>query len=262
MMSGRERLMLRSPSRIRPAGRLVEAGEHVEQGRLAGAVGPDQRHDRRGCGIVSETSLTATRPPNSLVTASTTHHRGVGSPARRRRSTGAPVLTGAALSTSWASSAAISEVSSSRRRRSGIRPCGRRTITSTSRKPKIPYSISVSGKFSPSFCGQAVEHVGDQVVVDVAEQQAADHRAPDRAQAADDHHRQDEDREAELELAGVDRRVVGAEEGAGHAAEHGADRVGRAAWCARAGCPSRRPPPRPRAAPPRPGPAASRAAAG
>ena len=48
---------------------------------------------------------------------------------------------------------------------------------------------------------QVVEHVGDQPVVDVAEQQAAEHGAPDRAEPADDHHREDEDREPELELA-------------------------------------------------------------
>ena len=150
-------------------------------------------------------------------------------------------------------------VSSSFRRRSGIRPCGRSTITSTSRKPKMLTCRSVRLKFRPRSPGSVLKHVRDQVVVDVGEQQRAEHDPPDRAQAAEDHHREDEDREAELELAGVDQRRVGAQEGAGDAAERRAQRVGVAASCGRAGCPSRRPRPRPRAARSTPAPAASRA---
>ena len=55
---------------------------------------------------------------------------------------------------------------------------------------------------------------------------APDHDSPDRSQAAEDHHREDEDREAELELAGVDQRRVCAEERARDAAERRAQRVG------------------------------------
>ena len=52
----------------RARGRLVDAGEHVEERRLAGAVRADQADDRRRAGTVKSTSLTATRPPNSLRT--------------------------------------------------------------------------------------------------------------------------------------------------------------------------------------------------
>ena len=55
---------------------------------------------------------------------------------------------------------------------------------------------------------------------------APDDRPPDRAEPADDDHCQHEDREPELELAGVDQCRVGAEERAGHAAECRAHRVG------------------------------------
>ena len=78
----------------------------------------------------------------------------------------------------------------------------------------------------PKLAGDRVEHVRDQVVVDVGEQQRPDHDAPDRPQATEDHHREHEDREAELELPGVDQRRICAEEGARDAAERRAQRVG------------------------------------
>ena len=59
----------------------------------------------------------------------------------------------------------------------------------------------------PELAGQVVEHVRDQVVVDVASTTPPTHRPPDRAEAAEDDHREDEDRERELELVGVDHGV-------------------------------------------------------
>ena len=40
-------VMSSPPSSTQPAGRLVEPGQHVEERRLAGAVGPDEADDRR-----------------------------------------------------------------------------------------------------------------------------------------------------------------------------------------------------------------------
>ena len=73
----------------------------------------------------------------------------------------------------------------------------------------------------------AVEHLGDEVRVDERQQHRAEHDAPDRAQAAEDDHRQHEDREAELELIGLHGGLVGTEERARHAAEGGAGGVGQ-----------------------------------
>ena len=70
---------------IRPDGRLVEAGEHVEERRLAGAVGPDDRDDRALAGSSNETSSTATRPPKTFVTCSP---RRISGGRRRRRGCG------------------------------------------------------------------------------------------------------------------------------------------------------------------------------
>ena len=53
----------RRRSTTAPSVGCVEAGEHVEERRLAGAVGPDQADDRLARDR-EETSLTATRPPN------------------------------------------------------------------------------------------------------------------------------------------------------------------------------------------------------
>ena len=72
-----------------------------------------------------------------------------------------------------------------------------------------------------------VQHVRDQPVVDERQHDRAEHDAPDRAEAAEDDHAEDQDREVELELVGVDGVQVRAEEGARHAAERGAGAVGQ-----------------------------------
>ena len=55
-------------NRISPRVGRVQAGEHVEEGGLAGAVGPDQADDLARLDARS-TSLTASRPPKRLVTS-------------------------------------------------------------------------------------------------------------------------------------------------------------------------------------------------
>ena len=267
--SGRGRVMFRPSNVIRPKVGRIRPVSMLKKVVLPAPFGPiSETIDWAGMSNV--TSLTAVRPPNRLVIRSArrigVRRRGPGcllargAGARPRRARAHAVPSGSLPS--CASSAGISAVSSSRRRRSGSSPCGRSTMVITSRNPKIPNSTWVSWKFRPNGRRQVVEHVGDQVVVDVAEQQAAGDRAPDRAEPADDHHGEDEDREPELELARVHLGGVGRRRTPRTSRRRPRRSRTRAAWSSPAGCPSRPPRPRPRAAPPRPGRAASRAPAG
>ena len=196
--------MSRSREQDPPAGRLVQPGEHVEERGLAGAVGPDDRDDRATRDVERDVGP---RPPARRTPCVTSRRCMIGDrapargPATRRSRHRLSRLDAAQLCRARpARSRRSRPVSSSFRRRSGNRPCGRSTITITSRKPKMPSCRSVRLKLSPKLPGR-VEHVRDQVVVDVGEQQRADHDAPDRPEAAEDHHREHEDRERELELA-------------------------------------------------------------
>jgi two-component system sensor histidine kinase VanS len=60
----------------------------------------------------------------------------------------------------------------------------------------------------PHPARERVEHVGQQIPVDQGEGDGTEHDAADRAQATDDDHRQQEDREREVELARVHNREV------------------------------------------------------
>jgi hypothetical protein len=72
-----------------------------------------------------------------------------------------------------------------------------------------------------------VEDVRDQAGVDEREGDRADHHPPDASEPAEDDHREDEDREAELEQVAVHGVQEGAQEGAGDPAEGATRRVGR-----------------------------------
>ena len=78
----------------------------------------------------------------------------------------------------------------------------------------------------PDLARDVVEHVRYQPVVDERQRDRPEHDPPDRAEPAEDDHREHEDRERELELVGVDRAEERAEERAGHAAAGRAHRVG------------------------------------
>src|SRR4029077_4051031 len=137
-------------------GRPVQPGQHVEQGRLPGPVRPDQR-DNRMLRKVDRYVVDGTQPPEILCDALRAQDRR-SEQGRRSGPAGVPgrdhaapspggkitVTSPAGASASCASSAAIWPVSSSWRRRAGIRPCGRSTIMITSRNPKIPNSTWVS----------------------------------------------------------------------------------------------------------------------
>src|SRR5262249_54926561 len=145
----------------------VQPGQHVEQGRFAGAVRPDQR-DNRVLRDVERDVVDGHQPPELLGDVLRAQDPGSGPSGRSGRSRvygrahAAPSPGGkitvpppAGASASCASSAAIRAVSSSWRRRSGIRPCGRSTIMITSRNPKIPNSTWVSWKCSPNLLGRS-----------------------------------------------------------------------------------------------------------
>src|SRR5258708_30593390 len=139
----------------------VQPGQHVEQRRLPGAVRPDQR-DNRVLGEVDRDVVYGHKPPELLRDALRAQDGGSGQSGRigasgRSEALGrvhAPSPAPPGASASCASSAAISAVSSSRRRRSGIKPFGPSTIMITRRNPKIPNSTWVSWKCTPNLLGR------------------------------------------------------------------------------------------------------------
>ncbi len=218
ILSGRRSVMSSPSKRDRAHRRAVEPGEHVEERRLARAVGPDDRDDR-ALGDVERDVVDRRQAAEVLGDVVGDEHRRAeaGAGAGRRRSAAGrslPLLVVHRLLRRRCPRAARSGA--------GVRaagPPGRRIITITSRKPKMPKPRSASWKSRSSLPGHAVEHVRDQPVVDERQQDRAEHDAPDRAHAAEDHHREHEDRERERELVGVHRVQVGREEGARDAAD-------------------------------------------
>ena len=132
--SGRAREISRPSKLIDPAARPVEPGEHVEERRLAGAVGPDHRGDRPSCELEVE-------PVDGDQAAEALAHRLGGQQGSRGAHRGARsswTVSTSRRSAPAPASPAPTPCSSSFRRRSGNRPSGRSTIMITSRKPKIP----------------------------------------------------------------------------------------------------------------------------
>ena len=138
ILSGRPPVMSRPSKEIRPVVGLYRPVSMLKKVVLPAPLGPMIETIERS-GIEKSTSLTATRPPNSLETplaSSRTSPSRVG-PARAP----APVVrvprTRLAAPRTRSSPVPTPSVSSSLRLRSGSRPSGRSTIMSTSRKPKI-----------------------------------------------------------------------------------------------------------------------------
>src|SRR3954454_3856781 len=144
-----------------PKGGFVQAREHVEERRLAGAVGPDDGDDRAlgdregdvvDCGQAAELlreahRLEQRRAGERRALRWLARVGGGGWIAHARTSkTDSPVPT--------------PSVSSCLRRASGIRPCGRSTIMITSRNPKIPKPSWVRSKSSPSLLGTVLSTSG------------------------------------------------------------------------------------------------------
>src|SRR5204863_3207417 len=137
--------------------RVIEPGEHVEERRLAGTVRPDDRHDRFG-GDVDRDVADRDESPEFLRDLIRAHdRRGLGGGRGSRGGSLGRAHVGS-LSIAWSRS--ISCVSSSFRLRSGKRPWGRSTMTSTRRNPKIPNERSVRLKFSPNVPGRLLKTSG------------------------------------------------------------------------------------------------------
>ena len=97
------------------------------------------------------------------------------------------------------------------------------------------------------------------LVVEPGQDQRAEHHAPDVAHAAEDHHAQDEDRDVEQKSPGNVEPCRSRRSSRRRRRRTRRSRTPRSS-SASAARPSRRPRSRPRGSPPRPGPAASRAA--
>src|SRR5215216_5972245 len=80
-------------------------------------------------------------------------------------------------------------------------------------------------EIEPELARDRVEHVRDQIEVDRRQGDRAEYHAPDGAEAAEDHHAEDQDQEVELELARVARFVERPEDPADMAAKPGARAV-------------------------------------
>ena len=205
--------------------RRVEAGDHVEEGRLAGAVRADQADDR------------ALRDREVDLVDRDQAAEALGDLA------GLEDRPGAIAARADAAGAVVARRSPGDRRgrrraarpcaaRSGRCPSGRSSIISTSARPKIssfeltrsiwPGTARPSDRRS-SRCSQPVDAV-DQDEVEGAEHDPAEHHAPDVADAAQDDHRQHDDRDAEVELERVDELEHRGVERAGEARERGAQR--------------------------------------
>ena len=193
---------------------------------LPAPLGPMIETIERGA-TANEMSLTATRPPNALVT------RSVASSGAVRVASGGSARGSASLMRAprTRTPRVAPSVSSIWRLRSGMSPSGRRTIISTSMKPKIPKATSLKVKLSPrSFLRSLTTPWSStsgirRLFTNVSA--TAPITTPQMLpEAAEDHHRQDEDRESELELVRVDAVQVGAVEGAGDAADRAAGGVG------------------------------------
>ena len=138
ILSGRVRLMSRSSNRIRPEVGLYSPVSMLKSVVLPAPFGPMTETIERS-GTSSDTSATAVSPPNTLTTFSDPHDRPALLLRQAFRRLGDRAHTDPMPpddgSLSSVCSAATAPASSSLRRFSGHRPCGRRTITTTSRKP-------------------------------------------------------------------------------------------------------------------------------
>ena len=150
--SGRDRVMSRAPSTIRPWVGRYSPVSMLNRVVFPAPFGPISETIECS-GKVDRDVVDGHQPPELLGDALRAQDRGTERSGRSGVPSGAAPSPGGdhavppappGASASCASSAAISAVSSSRRRRSGIRPCGRSTIMITSRNPKIPNSTWVS----------------------------------------------------------------------------------------------------------------------
>ena len=229
-MSGRSPVTSLPSKVMRPMRRLVEPGEHVEERRLARAVGADDRDDRRCGAIANDTSLTATRPPKAFVTSLVVEHRAVLRGARMRL-VGSSLMPRASIDGLVASDA-LGELDLAPSL--GQQALGSQDHHQHQQEAEDAERQLAEVEVEPeSFDGRRralVEHVGDQPVVDERQRDRA--RAP-RPRSMPRPPRMTiastKIENANWNWSALTRVQVGAEERAGDAAERGADGVGERA---------------------------------
>ena len=149
----------------------VDAGDHVEERGLAGAVRADQAVDLALAGCAKVTSESAVRPPKRLRDAPDLEQRG----AAARSLGGAPRRRRAA--------------SSRLRTAEGHRPAGRNSIISTIARPKSSMRITSGSMIErPKTMRCSGLHGVAQDLGHEGEQDRAQDHAPDVAHAAQHHH--------------------------------------------------------------------------
>ena len=195
----------------------------LKKRRLARAVGPDHRGDPPSASSKSSPS-TATRPPKRLLTDSVAlTTRLAALIVFGLRTLLLQLDVGAGAGGLPRADPVHLELSSSLRQQA----LGAQHHHDHQQEAEDPVAELGQVEVEADVARDPVEHVGDQVAVDERQRHRAQHDAPDRSEPAEDDHGEDEDRERELELVGVDRVQIGAEEGAGDPAERRAGAVGR-----------------------------------
>src|SRR4051794_11368831 len=217
MRSGRARVTSLASKVIRPALGLYSPVSMLKNVVLPAPLGPMiETIDLRG--IANETSLTATRPPKIFDTRSAVRMSPFASAAIRRPS-------GLHLDELLVRADALLELE--------LAPSlGQEALRSEhhhdhQQEAEDPERQVGQVEVQAERARQSVERVGDEAVVDERQDDGAEGHPPDRPDAAEDDHRQDEDREREGELVGVDSVQIRAQERARHAAERRAGRVGQ-----------------------------------
>ena len=173
-------------------------------------------------GMTKSTFETATSPPNCFVTARASRTLLI---ARRPRSGRAPARPRPRSSSAACSSAFT--------RALGKRPSGRTSIITTSAIPKMSWRDRLTSMNWRSWlliaCADAVDEPRDPVeehAVDEAEQETTGDDPADVAEAAEDDHAEDEDRDREVELLRRDDLQVAGPDRPGEAGEARAEREG------------------------------------
>ena len=235
----------RSPTRLAPskvmlaAVRPDQAGHHVEEGGLAGAVRADQPDDGARAGSTRSTSLTAIRPPKRLVDAA---HLENGRASRAARRGGHALAQPAGMASTRGGRRRLDGAPRSStsgrprgRTRRPARPSGRSSITSDqpeAEEEPAPEREVDARRAAARRCVRPIQRTKKVIcasrtrsksVISIA---AQDH-ALEAARAAEHDHAQQHDRDVELEGAGRDGLELGRVDGAGEAREGRAEREGQ-----------------------------------
>ena len=163
-------------------GRIVDARDHVEEGALAGAVGPDQRMHLAGLDVIA-TALLATRPPKRLVTRSASSSSFAGGRQLAAVAAPAPALASPAAGLQEAAGDA----------------CQRRPQALGEALQHEQHQEAEDDHLEIAAGAQQLRQQVLQLLLEQRDQGRAEHRAPQVARAADHRHEQVLDADVEVE---------------------------------------------------------------